>query len=174
MNFLAAIVVPLFFTAPAPQADKYEAVWAENGTAHGKNLWNGPRGFADGPAVPNAPGSPDTAWIVLSTAAPLDGVAYVYGVRGAALGPISNPARRRWPNPRPDTLMAVARLDTTFIEWARVLPGGVLAYRHAVGDTLPVIFVTQGAIQWKYHDRICELFGLWAEGGRLWPCGEEP
>lgn len=183
----AAIVVPFRLTAPADYLDStrtnpvrctaYEAVWCDGGECVGKNLWAGPRGWQDGTALPREPGAIDTVWAVYSS----DPVFATHGVlllRAVdAAGNVSgwSNAARLATFVRDDTLLAVTRLDTTFIAWADTgsVDGVALAgHQHAPGDTMPVMFVTQTAVQAKLMPVICSWpwRTTWPHSGDYWGC----
>ena len=175
----SAVVYPFTFTAPADTVSReplalgrctsYIGLWCEDGHCVGKNAWGGPRGLADGPAVPRAPGSPDTVWMVFTESRPLMGVVYVCGVDAQGNTARESNAVRFASFVREDTLMAWAYPDSTRYEWANV-HDGYATFNHAMGDTIPRILVSQWGITLKYLKRICKLFGHYAESGEMKEC----
>lgn len=76
---------------------------------------------------------------------------------------------------RADTLLAFVNADTTLIRWALPIPGSsplgtVVAYRYGAFESGPVYVRTQSAVQWKYRERLCELFGYYGMAGERRTC----
>jgi hypothetical protein len=172
---IAAIVAGFTFTAPADSGSgvaRYEGVWCESGACVGKNLWGGPAGFVQGPAIPGSPGSPDTVWVVFTESRPVHGVLYVQSVdHEENRSDLSNPCRFAT-FVRQDTTMYWALEDTTRAEIAEVSPHPSVGAISSLSqrDNLARILVPQLAILLKYRVRSCELFGQWGEAGRFRVC----
>lgn len=196
----AAVVIPFQFTAPADYLDstrtnpvrcaRYEATWWVDMEGVGKNVYNGPRGYLDGLAVPNEPGTPDTVWAVFTSSAPEHGVMYLWAFDLAGNKALNANGARLVTFARSDTLMAWVREDSTFIQWAKVrIVDGIsyTIYQHAMEDS-PAMLLSQTGVQAESMLAICSWWkqwgstwpdslnwpaNTWPHSGAFWPCPED-
>ncbi len=177
---IAEIVLLWTFTMPLDvygeptRIDRVEIVHCQNDTCAAKNVYGGPRGYADGPIVLVKSGEVQRFWAVFTESEPVGGVLYAYMMNDSGTGH-SNAARFQT-YVRIDTPLAVARADSTFLAWAKVTEhaavGGLASYSHALGDSVPAYFMTQTAIQVKLREWLLKLFGFYGHSGKLWTAAE--